>query len=181
MPPHEEDAVEPGRRQTTGPERLRMLRAGGTGTLPGERVEVTGAGLEPAPADVAAALGVAEGTPVVRRRRRYADERGPVALSTSWLPGFLADEAPELLSPEPLPAMTFGLVEERTGRRVVRRRDAISVCRAPDDVATLLGVAAGEPVLLWSNLYWDQHGDVTEYATDFLGPGRELAAEYDMP
>ncbi|ANW18440.1 GntR family transcriptional regulator [Streptomyces clavuligerus] len=170
-----------GRKLTTGPERLRMLRVGGTGVRPGESVEVIGAGLEPAPGEVAAALGVAEGIPVVRRRRRYLDERGTVAVSISWLPGALAESAPELLTPEPLPTMTFGLVEDRTGRRAVRRRDAITLRRAPGDIAPLLGVAAGEPVLMWSNLYWDQHGEVTEYATDFLGPGRELSAEGDIP
>ncbi|MFD7546959.1 GntR family transcriptional regulator [Streptomyces sp. NPDC059816] len=170
-----------GRKQTTGPDRLRMLRAGTSGVRAGERVEVLGAGLEPAPADVAAALGVEVGVPVVWRRRRYVDGEGVVAVSTSWLPPELAESAPELLAPEPLPAMTFGLVEERTGRRVVRRRDSLAVRHTPDDLTEALGVPAGTPVLAWSNHYWDQHGAVTEYATDFLGSGRELTAEYDMP
>lgn len=173
--------VDLGHKQTTGPDRLRLLRAGGGAVRPGERVEILSAGLEPAPADVAGALGVPPGTPVVKRRRRYVDDEGVIALSTSWLPGELAAGAPELLVPEPLPTMTFGLVEDRTGRRAVRRRDAVAVGRVPEDLAPLLDVPVGTPVLTWTNHYWDQHGTVTEYATDLLGPGRDLTAEYDMP
>ncbi|MFF5315908.1 UTRA domain-containing protein, partial [Streptomyces massasporeus] len=104
-----------------------------------------------------------------------------IALSTSWLPGEFAAGAPELLVPEPLPTMTFGLIEERTGRRAVRRRDAVAVRRVPDEAAPFLDVPPGTPVLAWTNHYWDQHGTVTEYATDLLGPDRDLTAEYDMP
>ncbi|MFI1868243.1 GntR family transcriptional regulator [Streptomyces jumonjinensis] len=170
-----------GRKQTTGSDRLRMLRVGGTGVRPGERVEILGAGLEPARAEIAAALGIGEGIPVIRRRRRYADDDGVIAVSTSWPPGELAASAPELLAAEPLPEMTFGLVEERTGRRAVRRRDVVALRPVPEDMAPLLGVPVDTPVLTLANHYWDQHGTVTEYAVDFLGRGRPLSAEYDMP
>ncbi|MEV7007966.1 GntR family transcriptional regulator [Streptosporangium sp. NPDC051022] len=165
---------------TTGPDRLRMLRATGNGYRPGERAEILGAELVPAPEEVADALGIEEGSPVVRRRRAYHDDGGVVALSTSWLPGELAEAAPELLVAEPLPAMTFGLVEERTGRRAVRRRDVVALRPVPEDVAPLLGVDGGLPVLTMTNHYWDQHGEATEYAVDFLGPGRELSADHDL-
>ncbi|AZK96149.1 MULTISPECIES: GntR family transcriptional regulator [Streptomyces] len=173
--------VDLGRRQTTGPDRLRMVRVGGSAIRPGERVEILSAGLEAAPADVAEALGVDAGARVIRRRRRYTDDEGVMAVSTSWLPAELAQQAPELLAPEPLPAMTFGLVEERTGRRAVRRRDTVALAEAAGELAELLGVAVGTSVLTWANHYWDQNGSVTEYATDFLGPDRRLSAEYDMP
>ncbi|MGX2994951.1 GntR family transcriptional regulator [Streptomyces sp. JNUCC 64] len=173
--------VDLGRRQTTGPDRLLMLRAGAGGLRPGERVEILGAGLEPASEEVAAALGTEPGGPVVRRWRRYVDDAGVVAVSVSWLPGTFAESAPELLSPGPLPTMTFGLVEERTGRRAVRRRDALAVRPLPSGMAEALDTPAGTPVLTWTNHYWDQHGDVTEYATDFLGGDRVLTVEADMP
>jgi GntR family transcriptional regulator len=172
--------VDLGQKQTTGPDRLQMLRVGGTGFRPGERVEILSAELVPAPAEVADALGVEEGTPVVRRQRRYLDDDGVVALSTSWLPGEFAESAPELITAEPLPKMTFGLVEDRTGRRAVRRRDVVSLRLVPEDAAPLLDVQAGTPALTMANHYWDQHGSVTEYATDFLGGGRQLSAEYDL-
>ncbi|MEU1956429.1 UTRA domain-containing protein [Nocardia rhamnosiphila] len=76
--------------------------------------------------------------------------------------------------------MTFGLVEERTGRRAVRRRDVVAVRAVPADVAEILGVEAGSPCLAMANLYWDQEGSPTEYAVDFLAAGRELSAEYSL-
>ena len=88
------------------------------------------ADLVPAPQDVALALGVGEGTPTVRRRLRYLDEQGVMTVSTSWLNGALGEAAPELLAAGPLPKVTFGLVEERTGRRAVRRRDTVPWLRS---------------------------------------------------
>ncbi|MEV7868429.1 UTRA domain-containing protein [Streptomyces sp. NPDC088124] len=120
-------------------------------------------------------------TGFVRRQRRYPDDGGVVALSTSWLPGEFADAAPELVESAPLPKMTFGLVEERVGRRTVRRSDVVSLRPVPAGDAELLGVEVGAPALVMANRYWDADGAVTEYATDFLGPGRHLSAEYDLP
>jgi DNA-binding GntR family transcriptional regulator len=165
---------------TAGSDRLQMLRAGGTGFKQGERTEILGADLVSAPENVADALGLEEGSPVVRRRRRYLDDRGVVTLSTSWLGGDLAEAAPELLIAEPLPKMTFGLVEERTGRRAVRRRDTVAIRPVPEDAAEGLDADAGTHTLVMTNHYWDQNGDITEYAVDFLGIGRELSADYDL-
>ncbi len=167
-------------KQTTGPDRLQMLRATGNGYRPGETAEVTGSDLVEADSDVAEALSVPLTSPVVRRRRVYRDDLGVVTVSTSWLPGDLAEAAPELLSTDPLPKMTFGLVEDRTGRRAVSRRDVVAIRPAPADVATILGVDAGAPSLTMTNLYWDQNGDPTEFAIDFLAVGRELSAEYAL-
>ncbi|MFS7879712.1 GntR family transcriptional regulator [Streptomyces asiaticus] len=173
--------VDLGQKQTTGPDRLQMLRVGGSGFRPGERVEIVSAGLVPAPAEVADTLGMEEGAQAIRRQRRYLDDQGTVALSTSWLPGDFAEAAPELIETGPLPKMTFGLVEERTGRRAVRRRDLVELRPVPEDAAELLGIEAGTQALTMSNYYWDQHGSMTEYATDFFGAGRQLSAEYDLP
>ncbi|TQE33579.1 GntR family transcriptional regulator [Streptomyces ipomoeae] len=168
------------RKLTAGSDRLQMLRAGGTGFKDGERVEIIGAGLVPAPEAVAVALGIEEGTPAVRRRRRYLDDQGVVTVSTSWLHPTLAEAAPELLEAGPLPKMTFGLIEERTGQRAVRRRDTVTLEPVPEELADLLEAEAGSPALVMTNHYWNQHGDVTEYAVDFVGHDRELSAEYDL-
>ncbi|MFF4549636.1 UTRA domain-containing protein [Streptomyces sp. NPDC001406] len=134
----------------------------------------------PAPAEAAEALGVAEGESVVQRRRRYLDDEGVVTVSTSWLPGDLAEAAPELIVAEALPKMTFGLIEERTGRRAVRRRDVVALKPVPDDIAPLLDAEAGTLALTMTNQYWDQNGSSTECAIDFLGASRQLTAEYDL-
>lgn len=103
-----------------------------------------------------------------------------MSVSTSWLSGELADSAPELISTEPLPKMTFGLIEDRTGRIVVRRRDLVSLRPVPDSLAEWLDLEPGTPALTMTNQYWDQYGTTTEYATDFLGAGRMLSAEQDV-
>ncbi|MGW7604459.1 UTRA domain-containing protein [Streptomyces antimycoticus] len=157
-----------------------MLRAGGTGLRENERVETVSAELAAAPDHVADALGIEEGAQAVRRQRRYLDDKGVVAVSTSWLAGSLAEAAPELIRTERLPKMTFGLIEERTGRRAVRRRDTVTIQPVPEDVAELLDAEPGTPTLVMTNHYWDQNGDVTEYAVDYLGVGRDLSAEYDL-
>ncbi len=60
-----------------------------TGTRP-RAVDVT-VGETPAPADVADALGVEPGTPVLTRVRRFLVEQRPVQLATSYLPLDFAD------------------------------------------------------------------------------------------
>lgn len=165
---------------TTGPDRLTMLRATGDGMRPNERVEVISSELVAAPVDVADALGVEEGGQAVARRRVYRDDLGVVAVSTSWLPAKFAESAHELLSVEPLPLMTFGLIEQRTGRRASRRRDVVAIRPVPSDVAELLGVEPGREVLTMTNTYWDQRGEPTEHALDYLGAGRELSAEHAL-
>lgn len=172
--------VDLGNRLTTGSDRLQMLRATGGSLRSGEQVEVVGAELLSVSGVIADMLDVNDGGEVIRRRRVYRDPDGVVAVSTSWLPGVLIGNAPELLEPGPLPKMTFGLIEERTGRRVVRRSDRVSVRPVPPDVAPHLGVEAGTQALAMENRYWDQNGDPVEYALDFLGAGRELSAEYFM-
>jgi DNA-binding GntR family transcriptional regulator len=168
------------RKLTSGSDRLTILRANGSGFRPGERTEILGAELVPAPDRVADALGLEAGVSVVRRQRVYFDDQGVITLSTSWLAGHLAEAAPELLTAEPLSKMTFGLIEERTGRRASRRRDVVAIRPVPEEVAPRLEVEPGSPALTMTNLYWDQHGEPTEYAEDFLGDGRELTAEYDL-
>lgn len=165
---------------TKGSDRLQMMRATGSGLRSGERTEILSAELVPAPDHVATALQVPEGTDVVERRRVYRDDQGVITLSTSWLSGDLVREAPELVVAEPLPKMTFGLIEERTGRRTVHRRDVVAIMPAPAESAEILEVATGTPMLTMTNHYWDQDGNPTEYARDFLGSGRELSAEYPM-
>ncbi|NJP72134.1 GntR family transcriptional regulator [Streptomyces sp. C1-2] len=165
---------------TAGADRLAKLRAGSPSLGDDEQVQILDAGLEPASQEVADALGLDPGAEVIRRRRRYLDRTGVVTVSATWISGALKDAAPELLEAEPLPNMTFGLIEERTGRRVARRRDTVAVRPVPDDVAGPLETEAGTPALVVVNHYWDQNGEPTEYAVDFLGAGRELSSEYDV-
>ncbi|MEW2223120.1 GntR family transcriptional regulator [Streptomyces sp. NPDC006990] len=172
--------VDLGRKMTTGSDRLQMLRASGSGFRSGEHVEILNAGLTTPSEPVATVLGLASDATAIRRQRRYLDSNGVMTVSTSWLSGELADSAPELTSTDPLPKMTFGLIEDRTGRRAVRRRDTVSLEPVPDDVAAALEMEPGAPALAVTNTYWDQHGNAIEYAIDFHAAGRQLTAEYDI-
>lgn len=165
---------------TAGADRLAQLQVGGPTLGDDERVEILDAEMEPATQEVADALVLAVGADVIRRRRRYLDGAGVVTVSTTWIAGTLAEAAPELLSTEPLPKMTFGLIEERTGRRASRRRDTVALRLVPEDVAGPLDTEAGTPTVVVINNYWDQNGEPTEYAVDYLGVGRELSSEYDL-
>ncbi|WUC42306.1 GntR family transcriptional regulator [Streptomyces cellulosae] len=165
---------------TAGADRLAKLQAGGPTLGDSERVEILDAVREEASQEVADALGLELGAEVARRRRRYLDDTGVVTVSTTWVSGAIADQAPEFLQAAPLPKMTFGLIEERTGRRVTRRRDTVALREVPADVAAHLEVEAGTRTLAVVNHYWDQHGEPTEYAVDYLGAGRELSSEYDL-
>lgn len=164
---------------TAGADRLSQLRAGGDG-LGSDQVEFLSAEQEPATQEVADALGLEVGAEVVRRRRRYLDTLGVITVSTTWIERSIADRAPELLRPEKLPKMTFGAIEDATGRRASRRRDTIVIREVPEDVAEHLGVEPGTRTLAMINHYWDQHGEPTEYAVDYIGAGRQLSAEYDL-
>lgn len=165
---------------TAGADRLAKLKAGDPSIGQNERVEILDARTEPATQEVADALGLEAGADVVRRRRRYLDDTGVVTVSTTWVSSVIADQAPELLEVAPLPKMTFGLIEDRTGRRVTRRRDTVALRFVPDDVAGPLEVEAGTTTVAVINHYWDQNGEPTEYAVDYLGAGRELSSEYDV-
>lgn len=165
---------------TAGADRLQLLRAGGTGLRDNEQVEILKCEMQPATQEVADALGLDVGDQVAIRQRRYIDDKGVSVVSATWVSAAVAVAAPEFLAAEPLPKMTFGLIEDRTGRRAARRRDTVSQQPAPDDIAPLLEVEAGALTLVMANHYWDQNGEPTEYAVDYYGAGRQLSAEYDL-
>lgn len=165
---------------TAGADRLQLLRTGGTGLRDSEQVEILKCELQPATQEVADALGLDAGEQVAIRQRRYIDDKGVSVVSATWVSAAVAVAAPEFLEPEPLPKMTFGLIEDRTGRRASRRRDTVSQQPAPDDIAPLLKVAPGTLTLVMANHYWDQNGEPTEYAVDYYGADRQLSAEYDL-
>ncbi|WP_019548579.1 GntR family transcriptional regulator [Streptomyces sulphureus] len=172
--------VRPRKSVTAGADRLALVRAARPSVGEDERVEILDLRREEASQEVADALGVELGVEVARRRRMYCDAAGVVTVSATWVTGAVADAAPEFLESAPLPKLTFGLIEERTGRAVAGRRDTYELRRVPTDVAAHLGVDEGAVALAVVNHYWDADGEPTEYAVDFLGPGRSLVIEHDV-
>jgi DNA-binding GntR family transcriptional regulator len=166
---------------TAGADRFQRLRNGQSDVNGDEHAEMLGTGREAATQEVADGLGLNVGDEVAWRRRRYVDSGGVVAVSTTWISKALADAVPEFLQEEgPLPKMTFGLIEDKTHRRAVKRRDTVEIRPVPDDIAPQLEVEPGTDSLVMINHYWDQHGDPTEFAIDYHGRDRGLSMERDF-
>ena len=96
-------------------DRLRSIKNTGRIYPPGERAVIKSAELVPAPAEIAAALGVATAADVIRRHRVTLRHDEPISASVTWLDGKLAKVAPRLLAAERILHGTIGYIQEVTG------------------------------------------------------------------
>jgi GntR family transcriptional regulator len=100
-----------------------------------------------APPDVAQQLRLHVGDSVVFIRRLLSMGGAPLVLDDIWLPATLFRG----LTPERLVEYRgplYGLFESEFGTRMIRADERIRAVAATDDVAPLLGVPAGSPLLL---------------------------------
>jgi len=165
----------------TARDRVTAMRRWGKIYPDGEYARIKTASLMDAPADVAEALGVEPGSPVIQRRRvTYGSDDRPVSASTSWFPGEFVEQAPDLLKAERIKLGTPGYIEQQTGRVLRRGRDQISAGAADEEAATDLGVPAGTPVLVGRNWFRDENGAVIEYGESVGIGGRWQAYEYEV-
>lgn len=100
-----------------------------------------------APADVAPLLGLRAGDTVLFIRRLLSFDAEPVVLDDLWLPsaifkGLTAERLAGYNGP------LYGLFEAEFGTRMIRADEHIRAVRAEADVAELLGVETGAPLLL---------------------------------
>ncbi|GAA2525785.1 GntR family transcriptional regulator [Winogradskya humida] len=164
------------------PARDRMLSTRRTGNIyaKGTYAKIVAADLVEAPDEVAEALGIPAGSQVIRRQR--ITYRNDVADSTSisWFPGALADSAPDLLVADRIKLGTAGYIEQQTGRIMAAGRDQVTAGQAEDAVAEILGIAAGEPILLGRNWVLDSGGDVIEFGQSVSAAGRWQTYEYEI-
>jgi DNA-binding GntR family transcriptional regulator len=164
----------------SGGARFRRMLTTGRATKTGERSEIVASGLVSAPDDVAAALRVEVGHSVVRRQRRFIDEDGVAAISTSWLPGELADAVPGLLQTERIPGGTIGAVCAATGRQPAPGMDTAVARLASDEEAAALGLEQPTAVLVIEARLADEDGKPLEFGVDIIGPGRPWTVGYDL-
>lgn len=155
-------------------ERLHAVRETGKIYPANERAVITAAELMPAPPEIADALGVEEGSSVVRRHRVTYRDDVPVSASTTWMPGRLADGAPKLVSTERILHGTIGYVADVLGLVV---DDDASVEHSAAGGATTqdaeeLGVSVGSPVALGRNWWRAADGTVIEYGESVSVAGR---------
>lgn len=164
----------------TGGARFRRMLSTGRATRTGERSEILSSELVPAPENVAASLRVDVDSPVVRRQRRFVDDDGIAAISTSWLAGDLAESVPALLSTGSIPGGTIGAVCKATGRQPAPGMDTAKARLATDEEAAALGLTQPVAVLIVEARLSDEDGVPLEYGVDVIGPDRPWTVGYDL-
>ncbi|NRT55234.1 GntR family transcriptional regulator [Leptothrix sp. C29] len=100
----------------------------------------------PAPADVARALALRAGEMTVEVRRTLSQNGRPIVLDDIWLPaslfkGLTAQRMGDYKGP------LYGLFESEFGVRMIRAEEKIRAVAADGEVAGVLGVDAGSPLL----------------------------------
>ncbi|MEU7154708.1 GntR family transcriptional regulator [Streptomyces sp. NPDC045456] len=161
-----------------GYDRAATVRRTGKIYAEGEYARITSASLQPAPADVADALGIAEGAPAIRRIRvTYGPGDVALSMSTSWLDGALAASAPALLETERIREGTWHYLENCVGRTAVHGQDRISVRLATAEEAELLSVTQPAPVKVTRTTLRDEDGVTLEYGVS-VTEGRESIYDY---
>lgn len=124
---------------------LRLQPEGGGDPVPMQR-QFLDCRRIPAPVDVARALGLRAGEMTVEIRRLLSQQGHPIVLDDIWLPaqlfkGLTAQRMGEYKGP------LYGLFESEFGVRMIRAEERIRAVAADDEVAGLLGVPAGFPLL----------------------------------
>ncbi len=121
------------------------------GIQPGTRVlELR---MEPAPAEVAEALGVAPGTPTVALRRLRLAGSDPLVVETSYLP---ASRFPGLEAVDFSKVRLYDTLLQRYGCRPTHARETFEPVLLTADEAALLDQRRGEPALRVERVAFDQ-------------------------
>ncbi|GGK94216.1 GntR family transcriptional regulator [Planomonospora parontospora subsp. parontospora] len=162
------------------PDRLVAIRRTGRIYPPNERAEIRTVDLVAAPDQVADALSIDHGAPVIRRYRVTLRDEVPASASTSWFDGALAASAPQLLVADRIRQGTSRYIEEMTGRAAVRLVERVSARAASEQAATDLQVTIGSPVLSKRSWWYDPEGAVLEYGESISLPDREASYEYEI-
>lgn len=133
-----------------------------------------------APEQVADALGLETGAPVLRRQRVTFRDDEPVSASISWFDGALVKLAPRLLEAERIRQGTPGYIEETTGRTMTYGRDQNTADAATEQDAEDLNASVGSPVLRGRNWIYDSDGGVIEYGEYVSTAGRWRSYDYEI-
>jgi GntR family transcriptional regulator len=128
------------------------------GLTPGTRV--LDLRIVPAAEDVAAALGVADGTPVVALRRLRLAGPDPLVVETSHLPAarFAGLEQVDFSQ-----VRLYDTLQERYGCRPTRARETFEPILLTADEAALLDQVKGEPALRVERVAYDQDDRPIEF------------------
>ena len=153
---------------------LRRARRTGRIYPEGHYARIVHAELVPASPEAAAALGCQVGSSVIERRRvTHAADDTPLATSTTYFPGGLADTCPALLVTERIRQGTTLYVEQQTGRSAASIAGTVSCVlgeSGPDNGTQLLGLAAGAYLLALTSTTYDAEGAAIAYEIELHPP-----------
>jgi DNA-binding GntR family transcriptional regulator len=169
-------------RQTTADGLQRLASTHTRGLIYGvnERAIIRSSELVDAPRNVAAALGLADETRVVRRERVILRDDSPRSLSVSWLPADQLDQAPELLTTNRIRRGTFTYLASAIGQTVTSGREQISADQASEDQAAALGIEVGSPVMMTRTWYFLEDGTPIEYGEAVHPAGHWLSHDFAL-
>jgi GntR family transcriptional regulator len=145
------------------------------------RQTLTEVGTAPAPAEVADAFGVAEGTTLVVRRHIVRTDEHPVELGASWF--LLADaEGTSLARLEAYGRPLYQEAEEVTGRRYATATDQLSARLPTRDEAGQLFIRPDTPVLHLLHTAFDAaHRPIEVAQATWPGPMTTIEETYPVP
>lgn len=155
-------------------DRRRQVQRTGRIYAPDEYAKILSAEQVPAPADVARALDLEPGAPVVRRERATfrIDEPTPRSTSTSWFTGDVGQQAPLLLVRERILQGTTRYVVECTGRTLadLPRHDVLARLASMQETQQF-GLEPPAAVLETRHTAWDAAGMPLTYEVGVARPG----------
>ncbi|MGW0433511.1 GntR family transcriptional regulator [Micromonospora sp. NPDC003197] len=145
------------------------------------RQQLIEVGRASAPAEVADAFGVADGTELVVRRHLVRTEDAPVEVGASWFR--VADAAGTSLErPEAFGRPLYQEAEEVIGRRYVSATDQISARQPSREEAEILRIRPDTPVLHLLHVAYDERRRPIEVSqATWPGPMTTLTEEYRIP
>jgi GntR family transcriptional regulator len=138
-------------------------------------------GRAPAPAEVADAFGVRDGTELVVRRHLVRTEDVPVEVGASW---FRVEDAAgtSLERREAFGRPLYQEAEEAIGRRYASATDTLSARQPSREEAEILQIRPDTPVLHLLHVAFDQaHKPVEVAQATWPGPMTTLTEEYKIP
>lgn len=138
------------------------------GVTPGRRYEELD--VQGADPEVASALGIVEGTPVVRYMRVRTADGEPVSVNTSFLPAdlFRGFDVDRLLEGESL----YAQLENAYAIDVQTTQDTFGIGAADSQTAEHLETRVGEPLLIIARYGFDRSDAPIEYSRIAIRPDR---------
>ncbi|GIH14691.1 GntR family transcriptional regulator [Rugosimonospora africana] len=145
------------------------------------RQQLVEVGRSPAPAEIADAFGVSEGTELVARRHLVRTQDAPVETGASWLlPRDTAGTDLERMQAFGRPL--YQEVEEVTGRRYATATDQVTARLPSREEAEILQIRPDTPVLHLLHIAYDpEHRPIEVAVATWPGPMTALSEEYRIP